>query len=288
MKGKHLLWTSLIAALVFNLAMVGWVIAPPLTKLEVAPSSLGKAYPGDIISVDINVVNVEGLNSWEVVLRWNPLVMKPVAVAQGPFLSDFGPTMFLYSIGILGDYVRVGESGLLPSVVGSGSGRLATVTLEAIGSGSTSLELTETKLLDVSMKPMAHSTYDCQVSVHAVGEVTGRWEDRQRHSISTDGDINTLYAKAVNLISLDSPVEIYDVQVYVEFLGFTPDGTRIWLLSTTAVIGRGEEVVLSVEFDTAEWGVGKYDMIARAFFSYDGTAWYRGAKGKILSFVVLP
>ena len=288
MRGKSLLWTSLISALVLSLLTVGWVNASPLTKLEISPSSLGTIYPGDIVTIDVNIVNVEGLNSWEVVLRMNSFVVQPKSAAQGPFLSESGPTMFLYSVGQLKNYIRVGESGLTPTVLGTGSGNLATVTLKAVGAGSCSLELTETKLLDVSMKPMAHSTYDCQVSVHAVGEVTGRWEDRQRHSISTDGDINTLYAKAANLISLDSPVEIYDVQVYVEFLGFTPDGTRIWLLSTTAVIGRGEEVVLSVEFDTAEWGVGKYDMIARAFFSYDGTTWYRGAKGKILSFVVLP
>lgn len=287
MRGKNLLWLSLISVLIGSTMVLGIGTASPLTKVSVEPSSLGNVTPGTVVTIDVTVENIVGLNAWEVKLSWNPLVVKPVdtnPVVEGPFLKTGGPTSFAVSIPLIKHYALFSSVIMTPTSA-SGSGTLASVTLIAVGAGSTDIRFKESMMLDVGLASIPHNTYDGHITVHSIAEVTGRWEEHQRYSFSEDEDeFNTMYAKVEHM-----KPEVGTVYVYVEFLGFAADGQMIVYESDTVPLDPEESVVLSADFEVTEWGYGSYSMDARSYVSYDiGGHYYPGDNIKELKFVILP
>jgi len=271
---------SIVAMFLATAVMIGPARATQ-AKVQLVGLPTSTINPGDTFSVDVTVVDVVGLNAMEFKLSYDPFVLKATGVQKGPFLSTAGPTLFLYVISVFGDYVQAGDALFTPTWV-DGSGVLATITFKAIGAGSSALHFDYSTLVDVNLAPIDHATFDGSVVVHAVAEVTGRWEEKQRFVMSTELDVfNTMYAKVTNHGTVS-------VTAYVQFMFFDMTGVMKTQNSATVAIAPGADAVLSSDFDTSLRGVGTYDVTARAYFSYDAINYFRGEKGKILSFVVLP
>jgi len=279
---KRLILTALIPLLLL-MPMIGTAEAPLVTRVYLDPSNLGMVYPGTYLTVDIMIDNVVGLSAWEAEITWNPFVLTIIDATQGPFLSQNGliPTYFLYNIDLLGNRITLSEMIRIACTTTSGSGLLATLTLKCIGAGSTSIDLRST-LLDHDLNPIDHKDFGSHVAQHPVCEVTGVWEEHQRYSISEDEDqYNELYANIANL------GEIGTVNTYATFTGFATTGKLIILKSATVALPQGEETVVSVNFNAAQYGPGRYYFQVQAY-SQIGGQWYAGARIKTLSFVVVP
>jgi hypothetical protein len=49
-------------------------------------------------NIDLTIANITGLRAWDVLIRFNPKIIRILTVTEGPFLSDEGSTEFLYSV----------------------------------------------------------------------------------------------------------------------------------------------------------------------------------------------
>ena len=267
--------------MIASATMIGAVSAVK-AKVGITPANV-HVYPGDVFEITVDIKDVVGLSAWEVRLSVDPVSLKLLPpVTEGPFLEGAGSTYFKSFFSIVGDYVQVGCM-LLEPVTASGDGTLMSMNIQAIGAGPGKITL-DAKLLDINLNLLDHTEGDCQVSTHAVGEVTGRWEEAQRFSISAEEDeINTLYAKVANL------GEMGTIYARAVFLGFTMDGQMIKFESGTAEIPQSGETVLSAGFNATTYGQGKYYFTAYCESGYAAEGpFYRGSAEKTLSFVILP
>lgn len=115
--------------------------------------------PGENVTVAINITNVEGLNAWRVILRYNPVLLytNSTMVTQGSFLKRGGSTYFV--VDISEDYVELGALLTSPSWV-DGNGTLATITFRIQTFGESVLDLYYTKLLDLDLNLIPHDVQD--------------------------------------------------------------------------------------------------------------------------------
>lgn len=275
MRGKNLIWASLLTVLIIVSAF-GIVAAPPATKVSVEPSSLGNVDAGTVMTVDITIDNGVGISGWEFKLDWDPLVLTAVTVTQGPFLSDVGPTLFSFRLSPLGESLRAG-CALMVADTASGSGLLASVTLKAIGAGSTAVRLAESDLRDIWVMPIAHNAFDSSVNVHIGAEAESVWPESPVVNVA-DG-INMLYAKVTNHGGLP-------VVAKVVFTGFTMGGEYLRYETNEETIPAHDSMTLSTdEFDATELGVGIYRLTARCFWGPVASE-FNGAKAKSLKIQV--
>lgn len=132
-------------------------------------------YKGDSFTININIDNVVDLFSYETKLGFNRTVLEPVAVEEGPFIKDqtSSPigTFFLQMIEDDFVYVACVSLGNYSGV--SGSGTLFNVTFNAIGAGTSDLQIYDSILLDSSVTEMSHATADGTVLAVILGDVNG-------------------------------------------------------------------------------------------------------------------
>lgn len=133
--------------------------------LRVEPQN-ATANPGERVSINITIENVEDLESFEFKVTWRPdwlpptwptLLGKPIDIMEGDFLGDeFGPEgrrwNFRSSQDVGEGYILINctFSAVVPVVERSGSGTLASILFSVKSSGNTSLSIIETHLLSSS------------------------------------------------------------------------------------------------------------------------------------------
>jgi len=128
------------------------------TVISVSPSSstLLQSQIGTSYQINISISDVTNLWSWKVRLNWNPGVLNFLNITEGPFLKDIGATLFPPPPERSGYLTEVSDT-LLENVSASGSGLLATVTFNVVGSGQSDITLTETELLEpIAGQPPTH------------------------------------------------------------------------------------------------------------------------------------
>ncbi len=101
---------------------------------------------GDSVTVAVEVTEAVDLKSFEFTLSFNPAVVEVEGVELGDFMSD-AFTLDPIIDAVQGT-VRFGATDLGPGAGKSGDGRLATVTVRAVGVGTSPLTLTDVKLVD--------------------------------------------------------------------------------------------------------------------------------------------
>ena len=291
MKGKLLLWASLISLLTINIATIAMVKAPIATKIYVDPPKT-TAPPGEYLTVDINIADVTGLNAWEVRLWWDSYILytDKTMITEGPFLKSAGPTSFTSSVFV--QTALMSSVGLTPEVIASGSGTLATVKFLVKSEGECPLHLSETSLYDVGLASIPHGLEDGYFSNTVIGNLVRRsaWSEHHHFSISKDEDgVQTLYGKVKNL---------------GEGYGFLRVNFTIWRMDgvPTSIIGKylvadtetriapGDIVDISVglwESREAAWTKGVYDVQAQCLYSATGDTWKEGEKVKSFSFTIV-
>ena len=190
---------TLLLASMLGLRMIS-VAKAEETVVAVDPPAV-TATVGQIFSINITITDVYaeaghgGLWFWAVSLRWNPDVLKVALdewgepmIEEGPFLSDVGPTLFLFDAPRNGS-IPVVCCGLFADVEAEGSGTLATITFEAIAAGETDITIYETDLFDWSggeENPIPHTVVDGHITVLSKEHDLAVSLDAPRHIIPQD------------------------------------------------------------------------------------------------------
>jgi hypothetical protein len=140
-----------LAAILF-VTVVGIPSLAAAAIISIAPTSEEIAN-GNTFTVDINIGSVTDLYGYQFDVSFNSTILQAVSSSEGSFLTTVGSTYFVpgtndNSNGLLGATADT----LLSAVPGvSGSGTLATLTFQAIGSGTSTLSLGNVQLLDSSL-----------------------------------------------------------------------------------------------------------------------------------------
>ena len=120
--------------------------------------------PGVDFSINIKIINVTRLYSWEVILSWDKDVLEVTNVVEGPFLSQGGQysTYFVKKIYNDKGFVRIDCTimGGDATTNADGSGTLATITFSVKTPGTTPIHFNQTLLLTYYLNVIEHTTID--------------------------------------------------------------------------------------------------------------------------------
>jgi general secretion pathway protein D len=124
---------------------------------------------GSTVTVDVDITNVTDLYAYQFDLTFNPNVLYAVSVSEGPFLATGGSTFFIPGTNDnVGGTVSATADTLLTAIHGvSGSGELAAFTFDAIGSGSSALNIQNETLLDSNINVISDTTSAGSVTVRS-------------------------------------------------------------------------------------------------------------------------
>ena len=130
---------------------------------------------GDRINFTLNVAGVSSLWSWKVNMTWNDTMLHLAPtnnVTEGPFLDGAGATMFIVAPPTLGNIPEL-SSTLLENVSVSGSGPLAYTSFTVQNYGNTTINITDTRLLDPSGNDISNTPVSKIIALRLKGDVTG-------------------------------------------------------------------------------------------------------------------
>ena len=111
---------------------------------------------GDQFTVDIKIMRVTGLNTYEFTLSWNPNLVELISVVGGGFISGEGEDVKP----IIGaNYLYVGDTLTAEPLTQSGSGVFAKITFICLEKGKVALDLSS-RLFDIDLNSMPHKDFD--------------------------------------------------------------------------------------------------------------------------------
>jgi len=157
--GKSLL---LIICLLTSAALTNFTIpvsSQEATRLYINPPELNVLVHQNF-TVSLCIENVENLYLWEVWISFNPNIMNCTGTAEGPFLPNFGPTLYVYTIDNENGTLYLGGTLLASAEPASGDGILAYINFTCTGYGVSLLHLYDTYLADETGSPISHETTD--------------------------------------------------------------------------------------------------------------------------------
>jgi len=157
-KKKITLLTFLIFGLLISVAFKP-ALAQTTATVSVSPASNTINAIGGTKTINIQVANAQNIAGYDITLQYNPAVVKVNAtsdVTVGPFLSGGGATAYAVPTTIDNTVGTVRFGGFIMATTGvSGGGTLASVTLTAVGSGSSNLTLQNVSLGSADIPPVS-------------------------------------------------------------------------------------------------------------------------------------
>jgi hypothetical protein len=160
-------------ALILGLVL-SWGLLPAaaVPTLSIVPASQAVP-PGQSLALDVNIVNVTDLFSFQFDLAFTPGVLSATSITEGRFLPSGGATVFIPgTIDNVGSTITFTADSLIGPPPGvSGSGTLATVDFRALALGTSLVTLTNVILLDSSLGDITASTIEGSITVRQA--VTG-------------------------------------------------------------------------------------------------------------------
>lgn len=159
---KIFMLALIIAFISFPLVQLG-NCQPPQTKLVVTPQ-FSTTTTDVYITVTVDIVNAYNVYSYQFRMNWTNPILNVTSITQGPFLSRngaFGTTFIQKKFNADGNLL-VGSTQTTndPTTAQSGNGTLATITFIAEKTGTTTLHLYDTKILDFFGVAYDHVTED--------------------------------------------------------------------------------------------------------------------------------
>ncbi|MDI6841116.1 MAG: T9SS type A sorting domain-containing protein [bacterium] len=123
------------------------------------PPAVGDTF---VDSIYISNITTPLLYGWNFGMTFNPEVLHCLKVEEGPFLKEFGQTLF--GVGPidndLGDIQYVFCALFYPSPGATGSGTIAYITWQVMGHGSSPLQLKDVTLADPNANPIPCESKD--------------------------------------------------------------------------------------------------------------------------------
>ncbi len=155
--------SSLFSALIF--AAAGSLGAE---TISVQPSTLNVT-DGQTFSLDIDIVNITDLYAFQFDIGFDPTILAAVSVTEGSFLPSGGSTIFFPgTIDNVGGTITSNADALVGAISGvSGSGTLASIEFDAIGTGTSAIGLANVFLLDSNLNSITASATNGEVTVSA-------------------------------------------------------------------------------------------------------------------------
>jgi hypothetical protein len=129
---------------------------PPQAKIYIDPPRIVDATltPCNNFTININIQEVEQLYSFNLTLTFNATILSALEAKIGPFLPPTTNTTI--NIDNTAGIIHFSASIQPPEEPPSGNGTIFTVTFHVEGLGQTSLNLTQTILLDPQANPINH------------------------------------------------------------------------------------------------------------------------------------
>lgn len=154
-------WKKLLGALVLMASCAQAWAAPILTAVATRSSD------GSTLSVAVTVSNIADLYAYQFSLGFAPDLLKASGYTAGDFLGDASAAMQdvvgLDATAGLVEFVYGSRFGPVPGV--NGSGLLATITFDVLGSGVGSLAFSDVLFLDSSNNDIVVNALDTTVQV---------------------------------------------------------------------------------------------------------------------------
>jgi hypothetical protein len=141
--------------------------AQPIATVSVLSPATAKV--GNAFTVDVDIANVNDLYAWQFDLAFVPGVVSanPTGPSEGPFLKSGGATFFIDgTVDNLAGIIANNADTLLTAISGvSGSGELASFDFDAIGAGTSTLNLQNVILLNSQLDPIADTLVNGSITV---------------------------------------------------------------------------------------------------------------------------
>jgi len=226
-RGKHVIWTWIIALLLTSLATAGINMSSPATIVAIEPPMTTGA-PNTTFEVDVKVYDVTDLYAWNVHITFDNNTLNALSIARGPFLEAAGVTNWqMWEVfhpgepyGVIDNtegYVIVGDTLMppFPPSGATGDGVLLTITFNITAEGVSPIHFEESKLTTVTPSgslPIPHEAID------------GLFDNR--------------VSQQAPIADIDAPSSgIEGMSVTFTSLSYDPDG---WLISEEWGFGDGE------------------------------------------------
>ena len=139
---KIIRWLMLVSVLFFRIevkAQANVYVNPDTTILS------GQS----MITVDFMISNVTNLHSYKVSLIFDNSIISFQSIAQGPFLSTGGSTVFFTTPSTIIDSINA-EAALLGPYSVNGSGKLFSITFNVLSAGISSINIVDVQLRDLA------------------------------------------------------------------------------------------------------------------------------------------
>jgi len=233
----------------------------PLPVMYVDPSSVLNATlgPGSSFTINVSVIRVTDLYSWNFSLYWKPDILNVTNVIEGPFLNQSGAynTTFISEVNQTGGYVHA-NCTLVESVPGvNGNGTIATLTflVEATGDTYLSLPINKTWLFDSGHDPIVHLP------------VGGYFSNELPDIAVTNVEASPTTVKPGDSVTINVTVKntgitnetLIDVAVTTPSPSYNFIGTQ-----NITSLDSGQEVTLTFSWNTKGVAQGKYTVRANA------------------------
>lgn len=166
------MWLSLIAMMLSVPLMVNKGMAPSMPKLSITPARLPEGggnlgHPFDVYECAVIVENVADLWAVGFKIQFAPfgktLVIPKTEIREGDFMSQGDwPTYFTTKVDSFEGVVDVIITRLYQTnpMGASGSGTLITFKVNVVEAGNSPLALFDTTMVDSTLSPMVHNTFD--------------------------------------------------------------------------------------------------------------------------------
>lgn len=282
MRAKTLL-VSLICLLTVSMAVVNVRALYKSTTIYINPEE-NFYVPGSTFSVTVNIDSVTNLYGWGFWLSWNPKVLKILSITEGPFLKSGGITYC--PAPTIDNNVGYATAGctLLGVASVSGSGVAATVNLEVLEAGGTTLHLYDTKLSDNQAQLISHNVVDGEFTTGMSANLVARsaWPEHHHYKIGGDEDD---YQRLTGKVIVSGPESLY---VKVVFDTVRDDGMVYRNETVYVLLDPGIKHDLWFDFGPfVPSDSGNYFVTASAWFSLYGEEYVQGTKIKAFRFAAV-
>ena len=147
---------------------IGQLVAPSLPDsasgiLYLEPASYNPT-PGKDFTIELKASSIDNLKGYSVILSYDPAVLKPGEVEEGPCLSEGNETFFWKKIDPVKGTIQIDCAILGAELSAYGEGSLATLHFTALLSkGHTEVIFTQTQTRDTHNQPILTDQKSAQV-----------------------------------------------------------------------------------------------------------------------------
>lgn len=148
---------------------IAFAMTPRSLKADALLSESSSVSVDNSLVIPISISGASDLYAFQFDVTWDPSILQLQSINEGPFLATAGSTFFIPGTidNVAGDATFTADSLLGPGPGAAGTGTLATLDFQAIGTGTSALSLANVILLDSNLNNIDFTSTDGSVTVSA-------------------------------------------------------------------------------------------------------------------------